>query len=140
MAKEEVKSVVFKNFTNEEFVCSWDGVPYRFPAGKEMFVEDWKAAHFAKHLVNKAMYTAKGSKELILTDQVLRDKLLAQALPGGITVSQEEMLDLNAREELAEKEAEVKEEVKAKKASKVETEEEFAELKAEKPLKAKKTK
>lgn len=140
MARPEVKSVVFKNFSNEEFVCSWDGVPYRFPAGKEMYVEDWKAEHFAKHLVNKVIYTAKGSKELILSDQVLRNKLLAQALPGGVTLTPDEALDTNIREEVAEKEAEIKQEVKEKKASKVETEEEFAELKADKPLKVKKSK
>jgi len=129
----EVKSVVFKNFTNEEFVCSWDGVPYRFPAGKEMYVEDWKAEHFAKHLVNKVIYKTGGSKELILTDQVLRAKLLAQALPGETSVAPEEALDINARAEVAEKEAEIKKE--SKKASKVVVEEEFADLK---PLKAKK--
>lgn len=134
----EVKSVVFKNFSNEEFVCSWDGVAYRFAPGKEMYVEDWKADHFAKHLVNKVIYTMKGSKELILSDQVLRNKLLAQALPGGVTVTADEALDLNVREEVAEKEAEIKE--KKTKSSKVVEEEEFAELKAEKPLKAKKTK
>lgn len=122
----EVKSVVFKNFSNEEFVCSWDGVPYRFPAGKEMYVEDWKANHFAKHLVNKVIYTMKSGKELILTDQVLRDKLLAQALPGETTVTHDEALDINVRAEVAEKEAEIKE--KKAESTKVVVEEEFAEL------------
>ena len=122
---------MFKDFTNEEFVCFWDGVPYRFPAGKEMYVEDWKAEHFAKHLVNKVIYKSAG-KELILTDQVLRNKLLAQALPGGVTVTPDEALDINVREEVAEKEEEVKKEIKKKKTSKKVVEEEFEGLKAKK--------
>lgn len=136
MAKAEVKSVVFKNFDSEEFVCSWDSVPYRFPAGKEMYVEDWKAEHFAKHLVNKVM----NKKKIITTNMVERNPLLALALPDGISVSQEEMLDINAREEVAEKTEEIKKEAKAKKSSKVVVEEEFAGLAEEKPLKANKNK
>ena len=126
--KVEVKSVVFKNFMDEEFVCSWDGVPYRFAAGKEMYVEDWKAAHFAKHLVNKAMYKMKSAKEVILTNMVLRNKLLALALPTGGAISTEEAFDANAREEVAEKVAEVKEVKKRGRPSKVVEEEEFADL------------
>lgn len=122
MAKAEVKSVVFKNFTDGEFVCSWDAVPYRFPAGKEMYVEDWKANHFAKHLVDRVM----NKLGMITSNMAGREPLERQALPDGISLSQEEALDVNAREEVAE---EVKE-VKVKKASKkVVKEEEFADLK-----------
>jgi len=123
--KGEVKSVVFKNFDTEEFVCSWDSVPYRFAPGKEMYVEDWKAAHFAKHLVNKVMNRGN----MITTNMVQRDPLLRLALPDGISVSQEEMLDINAREEVAEKTEEIKKEIKSKKTSKVVKEEEFEGLK-----------
>lgn len=131
MAKVEVKSVVFKNFDYEKFVCSWDSVPYTFPAGKEMYVEDWKAAHFAKHLVNKVM-TRQG---LIITNMMEREPLLRKALPDGIELTVDEALDVNAREEVAEKVAEVKETAKAKKASKVVVEEEFADLKTAKAKK-----
>ena len=130
----EVKSVVFKNFTDEEFVCSWDSVPYRFPAGKEMYVEDWKAEHFAKHLVDRVM----NKKGIITSNKLERNVLLALALPGGISLTNEEALDLNAREEVAEKTEEIKKEVKAKKTSKVVVEEEFADLKT--PLKTNKNK
>lgn len=132
--KREVKSVVFKNFTDEEFVCSWDSVPYRFPPGKEMYVEDWKAIHFAKHLVDKVM----NKKRMITSNMVERNKFLVQALPEAEIISADEALDKNAREEVAEKEKEIKKEVKTKKASKVVTEEEFPDLKKEKVLKVNK--
>lgn len=128
MKQAEVKSVVFKNFTDEEFVCSWDSVPYRFPAGKEMYVEDWKADHFAKHLVDRVM----NKKGMLTNDRLKREEFLAQALPGGVSISADEALDLNAREEVSEKTEEIKKEAKAKKASKVVVEEEFADLKVKK--------
>ncbi len=59
----------------------------------------------------------------------MRNKLLAQALPGGITLSADEALDANVREEVAEKTEEIKKEVKKKKSSKVVVEEEFSGLK-----------
>jgi len=129
----EVKSVVFKNFTDEEFVCSWDGVPYRFAPGKEMYVEDWKAWHFAKHLVDRVMHKAG----MITSNMMEREKFLHQALPEAQKITTEEALDKNARAEVKEKEIEIKKEIKEKKSSKVVVEEEFAELK-KKPLKAKK--
>lgn len=116
----EVKSVVFKNFTDEEFVCSWDSVPYRFPAGKEMYVEDWKAEHFAKHLVDRVMH----QKGMITSNMVEREALLAQALPTEEAVTPEEAFDINAREEVAEQVAKRK----PGRPKKV-VEEEFAELK-----------
>lgn len=121
----EVKSVVFKNFTNEEFVCSWDGVPYRFPPGKEMYVEDWKANHFAKHLVDKVL----NKTNTITSNKLARDPLLAQALPEGITLTADEAFDLKAREEvkkIEEKTTEETAEVKKRgKPSKKVVEEEF---------------
>lgn len=124
MAKEEVKSIVFKNFTNEEFVCSWDGTPYRFAPGKEMYVEDWKAAHFAKHLVDRVMHKSN----MITTNMIERNKFLALALPTEVAISVDEALDLNARKEVATKVAEKK----SKTSKKVVEEEEFADLKTKK--------
>lgn len=114
----EVKSRLFKNFMDKEFVCSWDGTPYRFAAGREMYVEDWKAEHFAKHLVDKVM----SSLGQITSNQHEREAWLAKALPNEEEMSLEDALDLNVRE--------AKAEIKKEKASKkVVVEEEFKGLK-----------
>lgn len=116
MAKEEVKSVIFKNDDSEEFVCSWDSVPYRFAAGKEMYVEDWKAEHFAKHWADKLMNRAG----MITSNKLERDVFLARCLPTSEAFTEEEVFDLNAREAVKEKKA----------SKKVVQEEEFSELTA----------
>jgi hypothetical protein len=115
--KEEVKSILFKNFTDQEFVCSWDSVPYRFPAGKEMYVEDWKAQHFAKHLVDRVM----NQKGMITTNMNERTPLLKLAMPDEEAITNDEAIDIEARKEVAEKKTVKKTEKKV--------EEEFAGLK-----------
>lgn len=49
------KAIIFKNFSDEDFTHTWDSVPYTFKAGQEIFMEDWKALHFAKHLVQREL-------------------------------------------------------------------------------------
>lgn len=118
--KEEVKSILFKNFTSEEFVCSWDSVPYRFAPGKEMYVEDWKAQHFAKHLVDRVM----NQRGMITTNKNERDPLLKLAMPDEDAITNDEAIDIEARKEVAEK--------KEKKTVKKVEEEEFIGLKKSK--------
>lgn len=33
----------------------WDSVAYKFAAGEKMYMEEWKARHFAKHLANREL-------------------------------------------------------------------------------------
>lgn len=88
-----MKAVLFKNFSDEKFVCSWDKVPYTFSAGQEMYVEDWKAEHFAKHLIDRELH----KKGLIISNKVLRDELLAKALPQEEIITAEEAFDLQTK-------------------------------------------
>lgn len=48
-------SKVFINWSKETFICHWDGVPYTFHPGQSIYLEDWKADHFAKHLTDREM-------------------------------------------------------------------------------------
>lgn len=110
-----MNAIKFKNFTNEDFEWKYDGIPYNFPAGSEMFLEDYKAHHFAKHLVDREMNKAKVRTDF-LTE---RAKLESQCFPASEPVTPIEAINLN-------------EGAKVKKAKKVEPE--FEEL-SDKPKK-----
>lgn len=50
-----MQTKTFVNFSNEEFIGYWDSVPYRIKPGQAVMFEDWKAEHFAKHLVDREL-------------------------------------------------------------------------------------
>lgn len=94
----------FKNFTTQAFTWKFDGVPYTFEAGQEIFLEDFKAEHFCKHLVD-----AELNRQGKPTNDPSRKTLEAQCFPVAEPVSAVEALNLN-------------EEAKAKKPKKKEAE------------------
>lgn len=49
------KAVIFNNCTDKDFVGYWDSVSYKFKAGTQTYMEEWKARHFAKHLANREL-------------------------------------------------------------------------------------
>ena len=53
-----MKTVLFVNFTSEAFEGSWDNVKTNFAPGESRHMEDWRAAHFAKHLANRELIKA----------------------------------------------------------------------------------
>jgi DNA polymerase III alpha subunit (gram-positive type) len=53
-----MKAIMFRNWTNEDFTHTWDNVPYTFPAGASMMMEDWKCEHFAYHLAHREVQKA----------------------------------------------------------------------------------
>jgi acyl CoA:acetate/3-ketoacid CoA transferase alpha subunit len=64
----------FTNFTDKDFTHSFDGVPYTFKAGETIMLEDFKADHFAKHLVDQQMNDLR----MVTSNVVERTKLLAR--------------------------------------------------------------
>ena len=90
--KQAKKAVRFCNFSDEKFTCSWDSVEYTFQPKQEMFVEEYLAHHFAKHLINREL----DKKGIITSNMSARKTLLALAIPEDTeVVSETEMIDLN---------------------------------------------
>ena len=109
----------FTNYTDRDFSWKWDGVEYTFRAGETMFLEDYKAHHFAKHLVDREL-----TKDGILTNNVLeRAKRELLCFPDTEVVSTHEAM----QEEEAKKE-EVKADIKKKGRPRKVAEEEFSDL------------
>lgn len=51
-ATSELDEVVIKNIDTEEFVCAYNGVPYRLMPNEERSYPKYLAKHIAKHLAN----------------------------------------------------------------------------------------
>lgn len=92
----------FKNFSKEDFSWKFDGVPYTFPAGKEIYLEEDKAVHFCKHLVDRELNrhnVEKGlhgtPKEVPTSTPANRAPLEALCFPTEEVVAPAVALDLN---------------------------------------------
>jgi len=104
------KAVLFTNYTNKDFTWTWGNVPYTFKAGQSVYMEDWKANHFAKHLIDRELQE-QGRQ----VDDSKRKELLAKCFGEEIKVPETKMNDTllneNAELEFEEEIEEVKEEV-----------------------------
>jgi len=91
-----MNAVKFKNFTNEDFSWKYNGVEYYFRAGEEIFLEEDKAQHFAKHLIDREM----NKLGLVTSNKVKRQELEAQCFPivpvTAIEIAPEEKAVLKA--------------------------------------------
>lgn len=115
-AKSQMDAKLFRNFTNEDFSWKYDGALFTFKAGQEMYMEAPRADHFAKHLVDREL-----NKLNILTNNLTeRALILEKCLPSGEEVTQAEAINIEAKKKVRAK--------KASKKTKVEDEEEFADL------------
>jgi len=59
----ELQIVRFVNFTDEDFVGKWGGVPQLISAGQSVPMEDWRARHYAKHLINRELQRVVNGQE-----------------------------------------------------------------------------
>lgn len=50
-----MKTALFTNFSNEPFTGYWDGKPKTFQPGQSVYMPDYLAQHFAKHLTNREL-------------------------------------------------------------------------------------
>lgn len=86
----------FKNFTDREFTWKFDGIPHTFPAGMEIYLEDYKADHFAKHLVDEEM----NRMGLRTNNMVKRQELIDKCFPTDEVISQSDALQINEKAQI----------------------------------------
>lgn len=53
------KACLFTNWTSEDFAWTYGGVAYTFKAGQSIYLQDYLARHFTKHLVDKELNREK---------------------------------------------------------------------------------
>lgn len=73
-----MQSKVFLNWSDESFEWTWNNVPYTFPAGKAMYMEEYLCNHFAKHLVDRELLKQDKS-----TADHTRDQLIKKCFPSA---------------------------------------------------------
>jgi hypothetical protein len=94
-----MQAIRFTNFSDEDFVGVWSKIEYPIKAGETMMFEDFKAKHFAKHLIDREL-----NKKEIPTNRMLDRMKMEKMCLGGIlaeaeTASELESKMLNVKEE-----------------------------------------
>lgn len=92
----------FKNFTDKDFAWKFDGVEYTFKAGQEMYLEEDKANHFAKHLVDEVL----NSKNIVTNNMSERAKYEAQCFPPDEILTPIEALQVTEKAKKGKKKVE----------------------------------
>ena len=69
------KVVIFRNWTKKDFTHIWNGVPYSFKVGEEMYLELPLAEHFACHLIDRELNDKK-----LPTNHFSRQELIDKCL------------------------------------------------------------
>jgi len=59
------KTALFTNFTDQPFTGYWNGKAKTFKPGETLYMPDYLAKHFAKHLTNKELLRTDKSGNLI---------------------------------------------------------------------------
>jgi len=88
-----MEAIKFCNYTDEDFTWKFDGIAYTFKAGTTMFLEDFKAHHFAKHLIDRELNKANVDTGL----QFKRDELMPKILVKSEAITPLEALQENAK-------------------------------------------
>lgn len=98
-----MEAVQFLNFSDEDFTWKFDGIAYTFKAGQTIFLENFKADHFAGHLVDRELdklghSTGKSN---------LRNELLAKCFPSVEVITPLEAMQVNEKAKVKKAKVEV---------------------------------
>ena len=85
---KEQKAVLFTNWTNEDFEWAYGGVLYAFKAGQSIYLQDYLAEHFTKHLVDREL-----NKDKLPTNSHLRAEYEAKCYGEVIKAESPEKLE-----------------------------------------------
>lgn len=88
-----MQALKFKNFSDEQFIHTYDSVPYTFEAGQEIFLEDYKAYHFAKHLVDREL----NKLNIVTNNMSERARLGELCFPKEAAVTPLEAIQINEK-------------------------------------------
>jgi len=95
----EIKAIKFKNYTDKDFTWTYDSVPFTFKAGTETYLEDYKARHFAKHLIDREL-----NEEGVATNRTSRRlELETLCLPKDEEITPVEALQIEEPKKKAKK-------------------------------------
>jgi len=75
-----MESVLFVNWTDEDFTGMWGKEDYRIARGQKIYFPRYLADHFAKHLVDREMNKAK-----LATDHHTRPEFMAKCFSDIIS-------------------------------------------------------
>lgn len=99
-----MEAIIFKNFTNEDFVGRWNSIDYPVKAGVEMYFEAPLAKHFAEDLIDREINKRNdregktGKKNEISTnDESVRKEFRDRALPKGTALTPVEALNVEEK-------------------------------------------
>lgn len=81
-----MKTALFNNFTDTEFIGYWDGKGKKFAPGVSVYMPDYLARHFAKHLVNRELLRTDAAGNLIYKDG---DKMTSPKKPEDVPIYME---------------------------------------------------
>ena len=81
-----MQTSLFTNFTDQEFIGYWDGKAKKFTPGQSIWMPDYLAKHFAKHLVNKELVRINKNGDLIYKNG---DKFTSPKFPDQVPLYME---------------------------------------------------
>ena len=86
---KNVKTALFTNFSAEPFTGFWNGKPKTIKAGEALYMPDYLAKHFAKHLVNKELLRVqRDSKGNVIREKNEQGMMVPVLVhPGGDTMT-----------------------------------------------------
>lgn len=80
------KTALFTNWTGEEFNWGWNGNNRRFAPGQSLYMPDYLAQHYAKHLTNRELLSRDSDGNLKHKNG---DKFTSPKRPGDVPLFME---------------------------------------------------